>query len=385
LAWDNERIMTTTNSRSSQGRHRPGFGRRVASVFLSAVVLAAVAFFLCPTGHLNTHALITINGIERLVPGEPKGADLAELSALLARPGSTLDLTGDVIVLAGGLLPKRQSNGEPLDGDRVLRDGARLTVSHGDHVLEAIRRVTDDIPFETVVTGQGPIVSLAQGGVPGEREIFKGVSTGKQAAVFTVREPQDAVLQRTSAASSGQKLAALTFDDGPGKFTQGVLDALAAKHVLGTFFVLGSSAAGNKTLIEQIKSAGHEVENHSWDHPVLTELTPEEIRSQLSRTNAAIGGARFLRPPYGTYDAVVTAQAAAMGMRLVLWTVDTRDWETPDVDAILAKVKAQTKPGAIILMHDGGANRSTTVAAIPLAVDWLLEQGYSLTTVANLP
>ncbi len=353
-------------------------------MFLSALALGAVAFFLVPTGHLNTHALITINDVTCVVPGEPRVADLTGLSALLARSGSALDITGNVIALGGGSSAERQGNGEPLDGGRVLRDGAVVTVSHGDHLIEALKRVTDDIPFETTVTGQGAILSLAQAGTPGEREIFKGVSTGKQAAVFTILAPQDAVLQRTGTARAGQKLAALTFDDGPGKFTQGVLDALATKHVLGTFFVLGSSAAGNQAMIERLKSAGHEVENHSWDHPVLTKLSPEEIRSQLSRTNAVIGGSRFLRPPYGTYDAVVTAQAAALGMQLVLWTVDTRDWETPDVDAILANVKAQTKPGAIILMHDGGNNRSTTVAAIPFVVDWLLEQGYSLTTVANL-
>jgi peptidoglycan-N-acetylglucosamine deacetylase len=185
-------------------------------------------------------------------------------------------------------------------------------------------------------------------------------------------------------AKPGQKVAALTFDDGPSKWTQGVLDALAARHVLATFFVLGSNAAGHQDLIQKIKAAGNEVENHTWSHPILTHLTPEQVRSEISRTAAVIGGGHFLRPPYGTYNAAVAAVAGSLGYRLALWTVDTLDWKTPNVGSILSLVKAETKPGAIILMHDGGADRSQTIAAIPKVIDWLLQNGYSLTTVENL-
>ena len=73
-----------------------------------------------------------------------------------------------------------------------------------------------------------------------------------------------------------------------------------------------------------------------------------------------------------------------MGLRIALWTVDTLDWKYPNVDSIMSYVKAQTKPGAIILMHDGGKNRAQTVAAIPVIVDWLFANGYSLTTLEGL-
>ncbi len=377
--------MPATSTRTEpRGARRPDTSRRMTIIAGVALLLAAVAFFLLPTAHLNTRSLVRVNGVARIVPPETKVAGLAELEGLQTGPGSMLDLTGDVTVLGAGAPAERTLSGRPLDPDGILPDGARIVVRHGDHVLEAIRRVTVQIPYETSVEGKGVIVSLVRPGVPGERELFKGVASGKQAAVFTTSAPQNAVIERTSSAASGLKLAALTFDDGPGKFTQGVLDALAAKHVPGTFFVLGSSAAGNKAMIEKIKAAGHEVENHSWDHPILTKLTTEQIMRQISRTEEVIGGSRYLRPPYGSYDAKVTAAAAALGHKLVLWTVDTRDWETPEVGAILANVKAQTKPGAIILMHDGGNNRSATVASIPVVIDWLFQQGYSLTTVAGL-
>lgn len=377
-------MMPSANDKPSHVPRLQRRGRNLATLVAGALALAAVAFFLAPTAHLNTRTLVQINGVTYVISAEAKVSELAEITGLMARPGSTLNLTGDVIALGAGSPALRLLGREPLDLDLVLSNGARISVRHGDHVLEAIKRVTTKIPYETTIEGKGVVVSLVQTGAPGEREIFKGVESGKQAALFTTAAPRNAVLRWTSTASSGQKLAALTFDDGPGKFTQGVLDALAAKHVPATFFVLGISAAANPAMIEKIRAAGHQVENHSWDHPILTKLTPEQIRSQITRTSKAIGGSRFLRPPYGIYDAKVTAEAAALGIRLVMWTVDTRDWETPDAQAILAKVKAQTKPGAIILMHDGGNNRSATVASIPLVVDWLFQQGYSLTTIAGL-
>ena len=137
-------------------------------------------------------------------------------------------------------------------------------------------------------------------------------------------------------------------------------------------------------MIAKIKAAGHEVENHTWSHPDLTKVSAAEFRSQVSRTSAVIGGTRFLRPPYGSSNASVKAQAAAMGIRLAFWTVDTLDWQHQDLDSILGYVKSGTRPGAIILMHDGGQNRLQTVAAIPVVVNWLFAQGYSLTIVDQI-
>ncbi len=376
--------MTMASDMCSNGKRRQRRSHHSTVLVTAIVVSALLAFVLLPTGHVNTSCLVQVNGLIRTVPSGIEVLDLVDASALLARPGSVLDLTGDVIALGGGPEAERAIDGRPFHENGALHDGAMVSAHHGKYAFESIKRIIQEIPYETTVEGQGAVVSLAQKGSTGEREIFKGVESGKQAALFTLKQPKNMVVERISTADSGRKLAALTFDDGPGKYTQAVLDALAAKHVPATFFVLGSCAAGNESMIAKIRAAGHEVENHSWSHPVLTKLSPGEIRNEISRTNDVIGGSRFLRPPYGSYNTTVTAEAAALGLRLVLWTVDTLDWKYPDVDSILSYVKDQTKPGAIILMHDGGNNRSATVAAIPVVVDWLFEQGYSLTTVEEL-
>lgn len=381
--------MMTADERSSlrRRRHRSRHSRSrhsLAALATTVAVLAAVAFLLVPTGHLNSRDLVQVNGLTYSLPPATRVTELPAVSALLARPGANLDLTGDVVALGEGAPAQQEINGAPLVADSVLGDGSVVLIRQGEHQLEGIKRKMEAVPFETTIKGSGVIVSLVHGGTPGRREIYKGASSGKQAAVFMVTAPQNAVVQRSTTAKSGQKLAALTFDDGPGTFTQAVLDALAGKHVPATFFVLGGSAAGSPGMIKKIKAAGHEVENHTWSHPILTQVSPERIRSEISRTNEVIGGSRFLRPPYGIYNADVAAEAGSMGLRLTLWTVDTLDWKYPNVESIMSYVKAQTKPGAIILMHDGGKNRSQTVAAIPVIVDWLFANGYSLTTVAKL-
>jgi len=372
----NEAAFTRPRVRGSRGR--------LGGLVSASLFLALVALFLLPTAHANVRIIAQVNGQLLTIPASSATGAVASEYLALARPGSKLDITGDVVSIGEGSPVKTEVNATPAAADLPLADGSVVTVSHGDNLLEGLVKKTETIPFQTASQGSGAFVRLVHNGTPGEKTIYQGKFSHKQAAVFTITPPENAVLGHSSAAKPGQKLAALTFDDGPGKWTQGVLDALAAKEAPATFFILGSSAAHNQALIHKIKAAGHEVENHSWSHPILTQLSDDEVRREISRTDAAIGGGRFLRPPYGTYDATVVSIAQSMGYRLVLWTVDTLDWKHRDPDSILSLVKEQTKPGAIILMHDGGVDRSQTVAAIPRVVDWLLQSGYSLTTVENL-
>jgi peptidoglycan/xylan/chitin deacetylase (PgdA/CDA1 family) len=126
------------------------------------------------------------------------------------------------------------------------------------------------------------------------------------------------------------------------------------------------------------------VGNHTWGHPNLTTLSAEQVRREIERTDDVIGGSTYFRPPGGNYNSMVAAQVGALGKQLILWNVDTRDWENRNADAILAHVKAETRPGSIILMHDGGGDRSATVAALPRVIDWLISQGYGFATLEDV-
>jgi peptidoglycan/xylan/chitin deacetylase (PgdA/CDA1 family) len=129
--------------------------------------------------------------------------------------------------------------------------------------------------------------------------------------------------------------------------------------------------------------SGHEVANHSWNHPVLTNLTPAQVRSQLERTNAAIKDATgqeptLFRPPYGAIDRKVRA---ATSLSPALWDVDTLDWKSHDPAKVAQTVISQAEPNDVVLVHD---IHPTSVAAIPEVLRTLTARGYHFVTVSHL-
>ncbi|GAA4640510.1 polysaccharide deacetylase family protein [Actinoallomurus vinaceus] len=183
---------------------------------------------------------------------------------------------------------------------------------------------------------------------------------------------------------------ALTFDDGPEPpFTGAILDILGDRGIHATFFSAGLNARAHPDLLARIAAEGHQVGNHSWSHPFIADLTPPDLAAQVEATGATIaevcGDAPDLfRPPYGARTPDSLIWLAEAGMTTVLWSIDSGDWARPGPEAIEHTVLAGAANGSIVLMHDGGGDRSQTVAALPAVVAGLEERGFSLTTVEGL-
>lgn len=177
----------------------------------------------------------------------------------------------------------------------------------------------------------------------------------------------------------GAKAIYLTFDDGPHPvYTPKVLSILAKHHAKATFFVLGREVAAHPQLVDLERSYGHHIGNHTWDHPMLTHLTDAKLRQEITSGVKS----RCFRPPYRDTNKKVEAVAASYHYHQILWDVDTNDWKKPGAAAIERAILRGARPGAIILMHDGGGNRSETVAALDRALTKLSAQGY---TFRSLP
>jgi len=179
---------------------------------------------------------------------------------------------------------------------------------------------------------------------------------------------------------------ALTFDDGPGDHTAALLDALAAKGVHATFFVLGTSVEQHPDVMVRMAAEGHTIGNHSWSHPKLTTLSPDQIAWQLEATRSAVHqltgvSPTFVRPPYGVSNATVRAVLAEHGSAVVTWDVDTQDWLNRDVEITTARALTDVEPGSIILMHD---IRPTSVEAVLAIIDQLQAAGFTLVTIDEL-
>ncbi len=189
-----------------------------------------------------------------------------------------------------------------------------------------------------------------------------------------------------------RRVIALTFDDGPGAETPDVLDVLARHDARGTFFVVGRAVEGRVDLLRRMAAAGHEIGNHTYDHPRLSELTEDLIVTELERTSRAIESATsvrpvLMRPPYGDDPLRVSEIAAPLGLTTVLWSVPTFDWRGDDPSDISERIVTGARPGAVVVLHDAshlGESRMNTVEALQRAVPVLAEAGYELVTVSEL-
>lgn len=187
-------------------------------------------------------------------------------------------------------------------------------------------------------------------------------------------------------AASGDKLIYLSFDDGPrSPFTQQILDVLAKYNAKATFFVIGRQAAAQPEMIRTIYDAGHSVANHTYNHRSLLGLGWDTFRDEVAGAANAIGehSSNCLRPPYGRVDANTAKFAASLDYHLVTWTVDPRDWTQPGADVIANRVINSAYPGAVVVLHDGGSDRSQTVAALETILARLSEQGYTFAAMCR--
>ncbi|MDE0634079.1 MAG: polysaccharide deacetylase family protein [Caldilineaceae bacterium] len=175
---------------------------------------------------------------------------------------------------------------------------------------------------------------------------------------------------------------ALTFDDGPSYYTEGLLDTLKEHNVKATFFVLGAQVRIQSETVQRMFQEGHQIGNHTWDHPNLTRLSDVQIREQLQLTDDLIAQligeqTPFLRPPYGAYNESVLA---ASGLPIIFWSVDPLDWKDRDAATVAARI-ADAPVGAIILSHD---IHKSTVEAVPAIIAALHARGIRFVTVSKL-
>jgi peptidoglycan-N-acetylglucosamine deacetylase len=177
----------------------------------------------------------------------------------------------------------------------------------------------------------------------------------------------------------------LTFDDGPDpRYTPEVLRTLKAHDVRAMFFVCGEMVAENKDMVRKMADEGHVIGNHTWSHPLLTELTRSAIGSEMERTSDVIEQACGERPgwfraPYGAWNRAVFEIGAELGMEPLAWSVDTLDWTGPSSQSIERRVLKGAAEGVVVLSHDAGGDRSPSVRALRRYLPRLLDSGYHIT------
>lgn len=215
--------------------------------------------------------------------------------------------------------------------------------------------------------------------------LYRMVYTGsQQAAVF-------------SSGNVEEKIAALTFDDGPDpRYTGEILDILKEKGAPATFFVVGTQAERYPDILRRCIEEGHEIGSHTYTHANLYHRNSGKVEFEMSRNREVIKGItgqapQYFRPPRGLYDERILSAGDRLEQRIILWSISGEDWMEPSAKHIVRRISQKIHPGAIILLHDSGGllhnyggDRSSTVSALGQIIDSLRRQGYRFVTVGEL-
>ncbi|MEU3233651.1 polysaccharide deacetylase family protein [Nocardiopsis alba] len=257
--------------------------------------------------------------------------------------------------------------------------------STGDSGKECSRGTRSGSAVTATVTAAVALLVLTGCGTPRTApEDIRGrtdVAAGTAGTTGGVGDPD------TGAVDCGEeKCIALTFDSAPGRYTEELLDLLEEEEVPVTFFLLGKSIERYPDLVERMVDEGHELANHTWNHPRLDESDEDEIREELVSTQDAIEEVSgevptLMRPPQGRTDDRVAEISAELGLSQILWTVTAKDYETTDSDLIHERVMDDADQDGIILLHD---IYDGTVPAVPGIIADLKDEGYTFVTVSDL-
>lgn len=386
--------------RAGREWQQPKRGKSPLAKIGCAVAAAAVVLLVAPTAYyaLTTPASfnITLNGETKTIERFDSVDSLIKDGLADPQPGDYLAVDGSVIEAGGGEKSRITVNDkDPRATFWPLRQGDAVVVENGADV-------TEDYTFEEISTdpesteaGWGAIHAYVDG-KPRVTELRTGKDSGRTSEV-EVQAAVDSAYVKYNAQTGGDKVVALTFDDGPWpETTEQVLDVLDQYGAKATFFTIGDQVAGHSDLVKRAFDAGHQICTHSWDHAAgsgngvdLTRMSAEEQIAEVTKGYEAIEAvtgttaSHVFRAPGGNFTGSIVWTLRDYVDAEIGWNVDTEDWRRPGADTIANRIMS-AKSGEIVLMHDGGGDRTQTVEALRTALPYLRDQGFRFVTVDEL-
>ncbi len=349
---------------------------------------------------------ITLDGVETRVAEGSTVQDIYEATQPAVAAGNLVSVGGNVLQEGQGQLFAATLDEQPLAyadaATTVVAEGAALSFSDGPDVTEdftsewettstprMVRQVKEGTRDAGYAVQQGTVQYVYQWGREGRVERRHGQVSG-EVVDGQVVEGQDCVIMcQDINPDNGEKLVALTFDDGPTYYTEQYMAILNQYGVKATFNLIGEQVEDYASVCAANAAAGNQIASHTWNHPDLTTLGEEELRAQLTDTfdvlrNAVGVDTTTIRAPYGDIDINVWLRSGGCMTLSVYWTHDSLDWNTPGVSQIVANCTGYMAPGSVILMHDGGGNRDQNLDALPQIIEAWQNAGYRFVTMEEL-
>lgn len=384
---------------SKHARKRTKAWPRVVAAVAIVVALGVGGFFGYQQIAFAGPITATVNGEKMTLEGSERSIEgLLDNNIVQVTPGNFIAVDESTLREGDGTRCTAVINEQPISDLKThINEGDQVVVSNGTDVMEDY---TDSAP--TVIpagyskAGQYGALHVFLTGQDGETVTRTGSESGKTVEQVT-KEKIDNRLVYYNANSNGEKVIALTFDDGPwGSSTEQILDILKENGAKATFYTIGEQISSHSDQIARMANEGHEVATHTWDHAAgsgkgvsLNLMSTAERQEEVQKGMDAIKNATnkdasvYFRAPGGNFNDSVANDLRSMVQGEIGWNIDTEDWRRPGADAIASRIKS-AGPGEVILMHDGGGDRSQTVAALREALPYLKSQGYKFVTISEL-
>lgn len=327
-----------------------------------------------PTTSSTAQPVITVAGITIPAAGIRDVATALRAAGVSPPDGRLLAVVSGRVLDAHHDPARIRVNGAPASLATPLRPYDMVTFVAGHDRIEGTREVTEPVYLDSAAA------ALYVGYRPGTSRVMEGSRSGEVVSSTLIGAP---IVGRLRAAAR----FALTIDDGPSRTaTAQVLDLLDRYAVQAVFCLIGENVLAHPDLARREAAAGHELCDHTQTHPLnLPALSASHIRSEIASGYTSIvtadGGVRprYFRAPGGNWSTTIIDDARALGLAPLRWTVDPRDWSVPGTQDIVTTVLDQLRPDGIILVHDGGGDRSETVQALGILLDELVAAGWTVT------
>ena len=371
-------------------------------IILAAVALVAVGVGIYLVANPPIYS-VTVNGAEQTVNTGTTVEQCVEKGFASPAAGNLIAVDGSIAQQGGGTAYTATVNGNEVDGSYAVKKGDDVQISDGADVdeeytetTEAVAHGTSGTDYSTLSSYYGGSIHVYSAGEDGEKTVKTGKVSGKTVEEVT-KQPVDAGYNAYVANVGDEKVIALTFDDGPWPTTTSeILDILKENGAHATFFQIGNQIANMPDIEKRIVEEGNQVGTHTWDHASgsgqgvnLTYMTADEQREEITKGFNAIeetlgtSVTHIMRAPGGNYYGSLIDNLKDLVTAEIGWDLDTEDWSRPGASAI-EQVILSVKPGQVILMHDGGGDRSQTVEALRNALPQLTAQGYKCVTIDEL-
>jgi peptidoglycan/xylan/chitin deacetylase (PgdA/CDA1 family) len=358
-------------------------------MILAIIILAALLWWI------NRPVPVTVNGTPAEVRVGSSLGDVLHEEEISVNPGNYVSVSGNVLKANMGHEFSATVNGEalsPEDAEKYRVGGSEsIDFSDGQDITEEFTAESEVLKPYLRMEGSGySIQYISQWGRPGELQHRKGKESGESADVV-VKEAQDCVITCMEPSPQGDtKYIALTFDDGPlSPYTEQYLDIMEKYGVKATFFNLGENTQANPELARRVVQEGHQLSNHTMAHNQLTSVDAQTIYNEITRSAKVIEDATgvhttHIRPPYGDFTERSWLGSGGSITATIRWNGDSEDWRLPGPEAIVNNSLVNLHSGTIVLMHDGGGDRSQDVDALPALIERAQSEGYQFVTISDL-